>query len=132
MFGLTLEDSFCAAHYLEGYHGACAAMHGHTWKVQMTIVADKTRELGLIVDFKDMKRALKGVLARLDHGVVNKVLPEGMNPTAENLAKWIYDQLKPQFAVMKRKKICTLRSVTIWESPTCSCQYNEGKSLLRG
>jgi len=127
MFALTLESDFAAAHHLEGYHGACAALHGHTWKVAVTIVANKTREIGMVLDFRDIKRYITKVTSQLDHGYLNRILPEGLNPTAENLSKWIYEELQKLLAPFEAKKICKLWSVTVWESSNASCTYNEQK-----
>jgi len=137
VFLLTIEDEFAAAHYLEGYQGACAAMHGHTWKVSVSIVAQETRDLGMVVDFKDLKRILKKVLSKYDHSCLNNVIEmpkdeEGeaessrpkYNPTAENMTRIIYGELEEALQQFSKAGICELWSVTIWESSQASCTYS--------
>ena len=58
MYELMVEDTFDAAHALRGYDGPCENLHGHTWKVEVTIEAEKLDKIGLVVDFKDMKKKL--------------------------------------------------------------------------
>lgn len=95
MYKLSVTGSFSAAHRLEGYTGACCKLHGHNWIVRAGIRADKLDDIGMALDFKVIKSLLGGILEELDHAYLND-LPAlaGMNPTSENLAKYIYERLE--------------------------------------
>lgn len=87
---LHTEFAFDAAHSLEGYEGKCSQLHGHTWFVEVWIkgCATELQSNGILFDFGNVKT----IKDKLDHKHLNKALP-GMNPTAENLAHYIYDCL---------------------------------------
>jgi 6-pyruvoyltetrahydropterin/6-carboxytetrahydropterin synthase len=118
MFELTVEDSFDAAHALRGYEGPCENLHGHTWKVQLIIKGQKLDQIGLLADFKVLKKELKDVLAQFDHKLLNDVKPFDVeNPSSENLARLIYRGIK--------KRIKSTEKVTVWESATSCASYWE-------
>ena len=95
MFQTTVEGGFSAAHSITEYPGNCEKMHGHNWKVLLTIRAAETDRLGLTVDFRKLKKILREALSGLDHTVLNE-LPyfKERNPTTENIALYIYERLK--------------------------------------
>jgi 6-pyruvoyltetrahydropterin/6-carboxytetrahydropterin synthase len=122
MFELTIETYFSAAHQIRGYRGECEKLHGHNWKVQVHVVAEKLNEIDIVIDFHELKRLTEEVVAPLDHSFLNDIFPfTEKNPSSENIAKWIYDSL--------RKKINNgnnhLSAVTVWESETSSAAYFE-------
>lgn len=121
VFNLSIKSKFDSAHFLEGYKGACAQMHGHTWKVECLFEGQKLDELGMVVDFKLLKRELMKIVMELDHHCINYVLPEGTNPTAENIAKWIFKKLK------KGAKGFSVRLITVivWESDDAWASFTE-------
>jgi len=88
MYELKIEDSFAAAHNLRGYRGQCEELHGHNWKVEVVVRADRLDSLGLAIDFQDIKKAAKGVLKKLDHTYLND-LPvfKECNPSSELISK---------------------------------------------
>jgi len=116
MFELMVEDTFSAAHQLKGYKGRCENLHGHTFKVQIFIEGEKLKPEGYLIDFQDLKAALKKVLDELDHSYLND-LPyfKELNPTAESLAKLIYEKMRPL--------VSDLKKVTVWESASASASY---------
>ncbi|MFH1761917.1 MAG: 6-carboxytetrahydropterin synthase QueD [bacterium] len=116
MYELMVEESFDAAHALRGYKGPCENLHGHTWKVQVFLKGDKLNKIGILADFKDLKKALKDGLSNFDHANLND-LPEfkEINPSSENIAKIIFDNLS--------KSIAGLIQVKVWESPTSCASY---------
>jgi 6-pyruvoyltetrahydropterin/6-carboxytetrahydropterin synthase len=118
VYELTVEKTFDSAHYLEHYNGDCARMHGHTYRVQICVAGAMLDErVGMLMDFKDMKRALNDLVNRLDHQILNDVLD--FNTTAELLAKYFYDQLAPKVPPNAR-----LKNVKLWENPTnCATYY---------
>lgn len=89
MYFVTKSFEFSAAHRLElDYPSKCSSMHGHNWQVTVFCCAEKLNSNGMVVDFTHIKRT---VIDRLDHTVLNEVLP--FNPTAENIARWIVDTI---------------------------------------
>lgn len=122
VFDLTIESQFSSAHQLRGYKGKCEAMHGHNWRVQVTVSSDKLNEIGIVVDFHDLKTITGEVLASLDHAFLNDVFPfTEINPSSENIAKWVYESIKKRI----NKKTYNLSSVTVWENETSSATYYE-------
>ena len=112
MFEIYVHETFDAAHYLPGYEGKCANMHGHTWRVELTI-RSATLNDGMVYDFHDIKAALRDIIP--DHTLLNDILP---NPTAENVAEFLYVKLKEQIAAITK--------VVVWESATSGAAYFEG------
>lgn len=127
MYYLTVRSHFDAAHFLRGYPGPCANMHGHSFKYEVTIKSMKLDELGMMIDFKEVKKTLKErIESVLDHANLNDIYvfddPEdtGTNPTAENLARAIYKWLKK--TPIDHGDVY-LEKVTVWESDDCSVEY---------
>lgn len=120
MYELSIGGHFSSAHFLRGYPGACKQMHGHTWRVEVTITAEKLDELGLVLDFREIKKKLKEFLAPMDHTCLNELPAFAQaNPTTENLAKYIYQEFGKRCAPFKVKK------VQVWESDHASITYSE-------
>jgi 6-pyruvoyltetrahydropterin/6-carboxytetrahydropterin synthase len=124
MYQLTKSVTFDAAHQLRDYPGKCANLHGHTYKLEVCIAGEKVSELGMLYDFFDMKKLMQGVVEKLDHHFINEIPPfDEINPTAENLAYYIYQTLKHQLA--QQDPNLRLKHVQIWETPSCSAIYSE-------
>lgn len=123
MFLIKVQEAFEAAHNLRGYNGKCARLHGHNWVIEVEVTGEKLNELGILVDFKDVKRELKNILDRLDHRYINEIEPfDKINPTAENLAKYIYDEFSINEIFNEDAK---LLAVSVFESPKSSVRYSE-------
>ena len=125
MFEVTVESSFAAAHRLRDYDGACERLHGHNYRVAVTVRGGDVGPSGMLVDFKELKGALAEVVGPLDHRCLNDDIAdfaEGkLNPTAENIARWIAERLAaalPGGASPAR--------VTVWESETSRATYVPG------
>jgi 6-pyruvoyltetrahydropterin/6-carboxytetrahydropterin synthase len=120
MYQVSVEGHFDAAHYLRGYGGKCENVHGHSFKVVVNLKASKLNETGLAYDFVELKRHLGEVLARFDHTSLNDVPPfDKINPSSENIAVTIFDQLKGCFSGG-----ISLSSVEVWESPQSCVTYS--------
>lgn len=120
MFEVKVRDHIASAHILHGYDGPCSHLHGHTWTIEVTVVGNSLDKVGLLVDFKELKKKLKDVLMPLDHVNLNDVPAFSVpNPSTENLAKHIYKQFAAQAAPLK------LKQVEVWESDTASVVYYE-------
>jgi 6-pyruvoyltetrahydropterin/6-carboxytetrahydropterin synthase len=109
---LKVRDTFSAAHYLREYQGKCEKVHGHTFQVEVAIAVRELDATGLGYDFTEIKADLAAVLP--DHALLNDLFP--FNPSAENLARHLYGELKKKYPVA---------SVTVWESDDASAAYAE-------
>ncbi len=123
MFELTIAVNFEAAHCIRNYPGKCNRLHGHNWKVEVNICGNKLNELGMLVDFVDLKAAVNDILVNLDHYYLNEVEPfSKINPTAENLAKYIYEKLNEAPIFQQDVK---LRLIRVWESLNSAAAYSK-------
>src|SRR5712692_5778248 len=94
MFEVTIEETFAAGHALRNYRGKCENVHGHNYRVQVTMQGAELNSIGLLVDFADVKRLVRGVVGRLDHQFLNDLAPfDAINPSAENMARYFYDEI---------------------------------------
>ena len=125
MYELSVEGAFEAAHQIPGYPGKCARLHGHNWVVSACVKGRKLDNLGMLVDFKVVKRELNAVLDRYDHRYLNELEPfrTGVTPTAEHLARLIFDELAKSDVFGTGADAAHLTSVTVWESPKSSVTY---------
>jgi 6-pyruvoyltetrahydropterin/6-carboxytetrahydropterin synthase len=129
MFEVSVEESFSAGHALRGYKGKCENPHGHNYKVQVTLEGMKLDEIGLLCDFAQLRRIIRAVMAELDHKFLNEVEPfNQINPSAENIAKYFYDEAARQLA--RQRNGARIRSVTVWETDEATATYRpEGAGL---
>lgn len=109
---LKVRDKFSAAHFLKEYKGLCEKLHGHSFSVEVTIKVEALDQSGIGYDFTEIKKTLAELLP--DHTLLNDVFP--FNPSAENLARHFYGELKKKYPV---------HSVTVWESADASACYFE-------
>lgn len=116
MFTAKVYSTFAAAHRLREYQGDCENLHGHNYRVEVAVRAEELDRLGLVMDFREIKRLLKGMMDGLDHTYLNE-LPAfaEINPSAENIARHIYETLETQLTAPAR-----MAAVTVWENDT-SC-----------
>ncbi len=120
MFEISVEYSFAAGHALRGYKGKCENVHGHNYKVQVTLAGEQLNSTGLLMDFVDLRASIKKLVERLDHRFLNDLAPfDRLNPSAENLAKYFSDELEPQVSAQGLR----LEAVKIWETDTTSATY---------
>ena len=88
-----VEDEFSAAHFLSRYHGKCEKLHGHNYKVRLWVKGSELNEGGMLADFSLLKKALKETLALLDHSNLNDMEVFRNDPSAERIAKFIFDDV---------------------------------------
>jgi len=120
MFEISVEYAFAAGHALRGYKGKCENVHGHNYKVQLVVGGEQLDSTGLLMDFVDVRRAIKALVERLDHTFLNDIAPfDKLNPSAENIAKYFCDELEPQVRVRGLQ----VQAVTVWETDTTSATY---------
>jgi 6-pyruvoyltetrahydropterin/6-carboxytetrahydropterin synthase len=107
------EFTFDAAHNLTKYHGKCERLHGHTYRIAVVVKGTPNKE-SMVIDFCELSSIVKErILSVLDHSYINEVLPQ---PSAENIAIWIWKQLEQ--AVLRDN--CKLEIIEVWET-TSSC-----------
>ena len=132
MYIVKTEDSFDSAHFLARYNGKCRNIHGHRWRVVIEIAGENLDD-GMVVDFTDIKAALKALTDNLDHSLVMEkdtlkpqtyecLVDEGFRimimdfrPTAENFAKYIFDEIK--------NKGFNIRAAEVYETPNNCARY---------
>ena len=122
LWRLTIRSEFCAAHALRHYHGKCERLHGHNYGVEATVEGEHlNRDTDLLLDFTDFKHLLVSALEPLDHRFLNEAEPfSRINPSAENLAQYIWQQLQPLLPEGIR-----LHCVTVAEKNAQSATYME-------
>ncbi|WP_182188205.1 6-carboxytetrahydropterin synthase QueD [Pectinatus frisingensis] len=121
MFELSIRDSFGAAHRIVGYPGKCDNLHGHNWIVEVVVYGNKLDKLGMLVDFKKLKKALREVIDCLDHHYLNELEPfAAVNPSAENISAYIYHSLAINEMI---KDKCRVKFVKVWETEKSAATY---------
>lgn len=116
-FLVTKEFVFDSAHFLPFYEGKCENLHGHTYKMHVTVQAEKDEKTGMAFDFVILKKAVKDEIVDIwDHQLINDHIE---NPSAENMAQFAWEKLA-------EKKI-PLYEIKIWETPTSSVVYRGGE-----
>jgi len=116
MHEIKIRSGFSAAHNLRNYRGKCENLHGHNWNVEAVFAYESLDKDGMAVDFKEAKAMLNKVLDEFDHSYLNETgVFKNINPTSENMAKFIYDKLK--------RKDDHIQSVSVWENDTSCATY---------
>lgn len=120
MFELKIINHISSAHFLRGYEGKCKNLHGHTWKIEVILKKESLDGLGMVADFAKLKKDLKDFLEHLDHTTLNDMdIFKSGNPTAENIAKYIYQGFSKVVAPL------SVKSTTVWESDCACATYYE-------
>ena len=122
MFKLVVKKEFSSAHILNGHPGDCKRMHGHNWLVEAEVQGNNINEIGMVIDFKDIKKNLKAIIAKLDHQFLNDLEPFiHDNPTAENISKYIYKELSKNINTDNIK----VSEIKLWETKNSAVTYTE-------
>jgi 6-pyruvoyltetrahydropterin/6-carboxytetrahydropterin synthase len=128
MFEVSVEQTFAAGHALRNYKGSCEDVHGHNFRVRVTVAGEQLDSTGLLVDFLELKSLIDGVVAYLDHKFINDLPPfDQINPSAENLAKYFYDRVS---VGVKNDVPVRISEVCVWETDTSSAVYRPKYSAL--
>ena len=120
MYELIVKGHFSSAHRVRGYKGKCEHLHGHNWLVEVTLRKGSLDRLGMVMDFKDIKKILNDMLDGYDHKYLNE-LPDfkRVNPTTENIARLLAGKLQKQ---LKPTGVKVVR-VNVWESEQSGACY---------
>jgi 6-pyruvoyltetrahydropterin/6-carboxytetrahydropterin synthase len=121
MYKIKVITRFAAAHQLRNFRGKCERLHGHNWKIEISLTGQKLNDAGLLIDFKDVEEATNGILEELDHSFLNEIPRfKYQNPSSENIAAYIFDKLSSKLND-NRIKVTT---VTAWESDFANASYS--------
>ncbi|MDI6449100.1 6-carboxytetrahydropterin synthase QueD [Anaerobaca lacustris] len=121
-FEVQVQLTFSAAHHLRGYPGNCEKPHGHNWTVDIAVECEKLNEIGIGIDFRDVKAAARKVVEQFDHCDLNTLEPfRSQNPTSENVAKYLYRELA---GVLNNESV-RVANVRVSEGAGCSVLYWE-------
>lgn len=101
--------SFAAAHFLPNYSGKCKNLHGHTWSIELGVSGIVDKESGFVIDFSELKEGLQPILDSFDHHLLNDIIA---NPTAENIARFIFDKI----VYFLRGRGLKVKFVRVWET----------------
>jgi 6-pyruvoyltetrahydropterin/6-carboxytetrahydropterin synthase len=122
MFEIFTHNHFSSGHHLRNYPGNCERPHGHNWKVEVTVRAERLDELGMGLDFRTLKQAVNAVLEDLDHRDLNEHPAfQDRNPSSENIAAHIFARLKESLSSERYRPY----SVTVRETDNCGVTYRE-------
>jgi 6-pyruvoyltetrahydropterin/6-carboxytetrahydropterin synthase len=122
MFEVSVDDSFAAAHNLRNYKGKCENLHGHNYKVRVTLAGKELDSTGLLYDFVHLKQVIQSVIRSLDHQYLNELKPfDAINPSAENIAKHIFDETSRQ--MKSTPNGAGISAITVWESDVTAATY---------
>ncbi len=120
MYDLTIELDFEAAHQLRDYSGPCARLHGHNYRLEVTVAGTKLDERGLLRDFRDLQAVCASVVAPLDHRLLNDIPPfDELNPTSEHLARVLFERLSEAL----NDGVIRVHQVRLWETPAAAVTY---------
>lgn len=123
VFEIFVKSEFAAAHCLRGYPGDCAQVHGHNWTVEVSLSCSELDRIGLGIDFREVKKAVRGVIAGLDHTDLNDHPHfKNLNPSSENIAVYLYREIGKRLDSDRVK----VSGIKVSESPGQGVIYREG------
>ncbi len=123
-YTIRVGAHFSGAHQLHGYDGPCARMHGHNWRVEAEVEANALDNIGMGIDFREIRSALQGIIEGLDHRVLNDLPPFVQeNPTAENVAAYFFRRLRQDIGARHDPNRVRVLAVTLWETDRSSVRY---------
>jgi len=129
MYEVTIIKEFSAAHMLAAIGGKCEELHGHNFKVEVTVAARNLNSEGILIDFRDVKQWLQTILDRLDHKHLNQIaFFDGINPSSENIAKYICGEMQLQAAQTGVR----VARVKVWESENAVVAYIPDENYAAG
>lgn len=122
MYEVFVDETFAAAHNLRNYKGKCENLHGHNYKVRVTLSGPGLDSTGLLYDFVQLKKVIRNVIRSLDHRYLNELKPfDVLNPSAENIARYIYDEAAKELNPAANG--AAISSIIVWETDTSAATY---------
>jgi len=120
MYELKITDQFAAAHQLREIKGGCENLHGHNWKIEVTVAGSTLGHDGLLIDFRQIKNETKNILDALDHRFLNDLkMFKAIEPSSENIARHIFESLSQKLNTDDIR----ISRVTAWESDSACATY---------
>jgi 6-pyruvoyltetrahydropterin/6-carboxytetrahydropterin synthase len=124
MYEVKIKAEFSAAHNLREVGGKCEALHGHNFTVEVGVEAENLNEVGLVMDFRQLKAHTRAALEVLDHHYLNELPPfAGKNPSSENIAAYLFAELSRQIDGGPIR----VNWVSVWESESSQATYRGPK-----
>lgn len=122
IFEIYVKTHFSAAHFLRGYPGDCARIHGHNWDIEVFVTCTELDGIGIGIDFRDIKQTVNEILEDLDHTNLND-LPafKEQNPTSENIARYLYREIGKKL----NTETAQVSRVVVAETPNAGACYRE-------
>jgi 6-pyruvoyltetrahydropterin/6-carboxytetrahydropterin synthase len=121
MHTISKDFTFAAAHAIRGHTRGCQNLHGHNYRVRVYLSAERLDELGMVLDFADLKTLMQDILGPFDHRVINEIAPfDVVNTTAELLSKHVFEQVEARLGSQER---VTVGRVEVWENETSCAVY---------
>ncbi len=120
MFELKIVTHFAAAHQLTMVGQKCENMHGHNWKIEVTVAGEKLNSAGVLMDFGDIKAHVRRIIGELDHKYLNELtyFKDGQ-PSSEKIAVFVADKLQAEINPEQAR----VARVTAWESENACATY---------
>lgn len=120
MYTVFKDYTFAAAHSIRGHQGKCRFLHGHNYRVRVHIAASELDEIGMVIDFADLKMILEEILGPFDHRVINEIPPfDVINTTAELLSSWVFEEVTRRLPETR----LSVAKVEVWENDTACAVY---------
>jgi len=120
MYELKISTQFAAAHQLRGLEGGCENLHGHNWKIEVSVTGSELGKDGLLIDFRVIKGETKRVIDELDHKFLNELASfENLEPSSENISRHIFESISRKLNTKNVK----ISKVTAWESDSACASY---------
>ena len=128
MFTIFKDYRFAAGHFIPGHTGGCENLHGHNYRVRVHVTAETLDELGMVIDFADLKEVVEEVLGPFDHRVINDLPPfDSTSPTAEELAAYTHREVTRRLHETRGEDAeargLDVRRVEVWESESSCAVY---------
>lgn len=122
MYHLKIQTHFAAAHNLLNYQGDCENLHGHNWKVEVTVKTEDLDDAGLGIDFKILKKKTNEIMDQLDHKYLNDLeMFKETSPSSEHISRYIFDSLVKELGGYN----VAVEMVTVWESDNACASYTK-------
>lgn len=123
MFTIFKDYTFAAAHVIRGHQGKCRFMHGHNYRVRVHVSASELDDIGMVVDFADLKKHVHDVLGPFDHQVINEIPPfDERNTTAELLSQYAFEEVDRRLVEAEGGRVRATR-VEVWENDSSCAIY---------
>jgi 6-pyruvoyltetrahydropterin/6-carboxytetrahydropterin synthase len=124
MHRIFKDFTFAAAHAIRGHTRGCENLHGHNYRVRVHVAATELDELGMVLDFADLKAMVQEILGPFDHRVINEVPPfDVRNTTAERLSEFVFEEVTKRLAGSGGSGRVSVARVEVWENETACAIY---------